>query len=272
MTPADAAAGFALSRAAGWNQREEDWTLLLRENPGRFVAAEAPDGRLVGTAGAAGYGRDLAWVCMVLVDKPAQGQGLGTRLMGAVLERLDAFAVVGLDATPQGRPVYEKLGFVEVGTFLRMGMEVAAGAGVGGPATPLAAGHLDAMLRLDGEVFGADRTAVLRWACAQAPAWCLRDADGISAYSCARRGAHSYHLGPVVAPAAGAGLGLVKSALAGAAGRVIVDANTATGDWVESLRALGFREQRPLFRMYRHHARPPGDPERVFAIFGPEFG
>ena len=82
--------------------------------------------------------------------------------MGAVLERLDDFAVVGLDATPQGRPVYEKLGFVEAGTFLRMGLEVGAAAGVGGRATPLAAGDLDEVLR-------RDRAGLRRRPCGRAP-------------------------------------------------------------------------------------------------------
>jgi hypothetical protein len=36
--------------------------------------------------------------------------------------------------------------------------------------------------------------------------------------------------------------------------------------------ALGFREQRPLVRMYRGGGPVPGQPDRQFALFGPEFG
>lgn len=272
MTIADVAGGFALSRAAGWNQRADDWTLLLSRNPGRFVAAVSPDGRIVGTAGAACYGTALAWVCMVLVDPKSRGHGLGTRLMEAVLARLGDVSAVGLDATPQGRPVYAKLGFAEAGTFLRMGTDGDRRSSAEGPATPLAAGDLDAVLGLDREVFGADRGEVLRWAFAQAPAWCVRDGDRLTAYCFARGGQHSHHVGPVVAASDESARGVLMAALRHAEGRVIVDANAGHADWMAAVGALGFREQRPLIRMYRSGARAPGRPERQFAIFGPEFG
>ena len=38
------------------------------------------------------------------------------------------------------------------------------------------------------------------------------------------------------------------------------------------LGALGFREQRPLTRMYLGETRPPSEPAAEFAVFGPEFG
>jgi GNAT superfamily N-acetyltransferase len=272
MTADDVAGGFALSRAAGWNQRADDWTLLLSRNPGRFVAAVSPDGRIVGTAGAACYGTALAWVCMVLVDPESRGHGLGTRLMEAVLGRLGDVSLVGLDATPQGRPVYAKLGFAEAGTFLRMGTDGDKRGAADGAATPLAAADLEAVLRLDSQVFGADRGEVLRWAFARAPAWCVRDGDRVTGYCFSRRGQHSHHVGPIVASSVEAGRCLLAAALSGVEGRVIVDANAESADWMAVVGALGFQEQRPLIRMYRGGGRAPGRPERQFAIFGPEFG
>ena len=119
--------------------------------------------------------------------------------MEAVLARLGDMALVGLDATPQGRPVYAKLGFAEAGTFLRMGTDGGSREAADGSAAPLGAGDLEAVLRLDREVFGADRGDVLRWALAQAPAWCVRDGDRVTAYCFGRVGQHSRHVGPVVA-------------------------------------------------------------------------
>ena len=271
MTVADVEAGFALSRAAGWNQRRDDWTLLLSRNPGRFVAAVAPDGRVVGTAGAACYETALAWVCMVLVEADSRGRGLGTHLMGAVLERLDDMTLVGLDATPQGRPVYAKLGFAEAGTLQRMGAEERV-SGDDARARRLEAGDLGAVLDLDREVFGADRRDVLRWAFAQAPAWSVHDAGRVVGYCFTRHGQHSRHVGPVVAPDVGVARELVAAAMRGHGGRVIVDASAERSEWAAAVEALGFRPQRPLFRMYRHGGRPPGRPDRQLAIFGPEFG
>ena len=272
MTAEDVAGGFALSRASGWNQRAEDWTLLLASNPGRFVAAVAADGRIVGTAGAACYGRQLAWVCMVLVESDARGQGIGTRLMEEVLARLGDVAVVGLDATPLGRPVYARLGFVEASTYVRMGA-VWSGERGGDAAAARTAGpdDLEAVLALDRDVFGADRGHVLRWASSQVAGRWLGDTRP-SAYCFGRLGEHSRHVGPIVAESAEAGRALLASALSGVTGRVIVDASADVPGWLAALEAMGFQEQRPLYRMYRHDARPPGRPERQLALFGPEFG
>lgn len=271
MTAADVAAGHTLSRAAGWNQRAGDWTLLLESNPGRFVAAEAPDGRIVGTAGAACYGAALAWVCMVLVDAEWRGQGLGTALMERVLDKLGDVAVVGLDATPLGRPVYTKLGFRETGTYVRMGMERPADSAKSVRTRTVAGGDLDAILLLDREVFGADRGPVLRWAATQAAGGRCAGTPP-SAYCFGRLGEHSRHVGPIVADGVDTGRDLLQAALEGVTGRVIVDASADVPGWIPALEAIGFREQRPLYRMYRHGAAPPGRPARQLAIFGPEFG
>jgi GNAT superfamily N-acetyltransferase len=271
MTARDVPGGHALSRASGWNQGAGDWTLLLSSNPGRFVAAVAPDGRLVGTAGAAVYGRDLAWVCMVLVDGATRGQGIGTRLMEEVLGRLADVAVVGLDATPLGRPVYAKLGFAETNTFVRMGTNWAGAGSAAGAARAVAARDLEAILAFDRVVFGADRAHVLRWAASQTGGLWAGDSRP-AGYCFGRLGEHSRHVGPIVASDVETGRALLTAALARVAGRVIVDASADVPGWIPALAAMGFEEQRPLYRMYRHGARPPGDVTRQLAIFGPEFG
>ena len=65
MGPADVDDGLRLCRAAGWNQRAEDWQAMLAH--GSFRVAVRGD-RVVGSAGTLVYGRRLAWVAMVLVD------------------------------------------------------------------------------------------------------------------------------------------------------------------------------------------------------------
>jgi GNAT superfamily N-acetyltransferase len=272
MAPGDIAAGLRLCRAAGWNQREADWQMLLSLGTGRFRVAES-EGRVVGTAGAACYGRDLAWVCMVLVDPEHRGWGTGTRLMEEVLARLDGFGAVGLDATPAGRPVYARLGFVDGAPLARLQVRA-------GTATPpdrarsLRAVDLGPVLTWDREAFGADRSSMLRWALAQAPeyAWIVAERGRVDGYCFGRHGHHSEHIGAVVARSPEIAKALVAAALSGAAGRsVIVDVPTSDAAWVSALGALGFVTQRPFTRMYRG-ARLPGSAREVFAAFGPEFG
>jgi GNAT superfamily N-acetyltransferase len=273
MTPDDVEAGLRLSRAAGWNQTTEDWRFLVRANPGRFVVAER-DSAVVGTGGASGYGKRLAWVCMILVDAAARGQGIGGRIVTAVLERLGDVQAVGLDATPSGKPVYERLGFVAASGLARFGGKVNASSAAGVETRPIAAADLDTILALDPEAFGADRSCALRWAHARSPAlaWCVTQHGAIVGYCFGRDGERATHIGPVVAQDVAGARALIARAAAAAPGEIILDVPTAIPGWTHALAEMGLREQRPFTRMYKAGARRPGYPELVFAAFGPELG
>jgi len=240
-------------------------------------------GAIVGTGGAAVYGDALAWVCMILVDPAHRGRGLGARLTAAVLERLRDARSVGLDATPAGRPVYAGLGFQDRAELRRMFRGPSASAvvadvesGVRGPVRPMEEGHLEAVALLDREVFGADRGPVLRWMRARAPrlAWIVEGDDGgPHGYCFGRPGDHSAQVGPVVAATAEAGRELLHAALPALGGqRVVVDVPAARADWLSFLADVGFREERPLTRMYRGAPPMARRAGLQLAILGPEFG
>ena len=112
MTAADIPLGMHLKDQAGWNQTEADWRRLLALDPEGCFVAEL-DGRAVGTTATTLFG-PVGWISMVLVDASVRRLGIGTRLMAHALAYLDRAGAktVRLDATPLGRPVYEKLGFV----------------------------------------------------------------------------------------------------------------------------------------------------------------
>jgi GNAT superfamily N-acetyltransferase len=274
MTPEDIPDGLRLCRAAGWNQREADWRALLSLNPGGFVAAVS-DGAIVGTGGAVRYGPSLAWVCMILVDPAARGQGIGTRIMEDLLDTLEKVAVVGLDATPRGRPVYLKLGFQDARPLARFEARPSAPPVRPGRIRALTAADLPAVLAWDREAFGADRSALLRWALAEAPeyAWCAAGAGGLAGYAFGRHGHNAEQLGPVVARDVEVARDLAAVGLASSSGRpVFIDAPHDSAGWRSALAALGFVEQRPFTRMYRGGAAEPGRPAELFAVVGPEFG
>jgi GNAT acetyltransferase-like protein/acetyltransferase (GNAT) family protein len=246
------------------------------------VAALVED-RLVGTGGAAGYGRDLAWVCMILVDPAHRGRGIGAALTRAVVERLTAFDCVGLDATPAGRPVYARLGFREHRALRRLFRDARAGdieAILAAEETPrvrpMRDHDLPGVLALDREVFGADRGSLLGWMRARGTnaCWIGRSSAGETpSYCLGRPGDHSFQVGPVVATTVETGLALVRAALAGNAGRrVVIDADDRRSDWIAALREVGFEEERPLVRMYRGSAPIAPRADLQLAILGPEFG
>jgi len=277
MAEADLAEGLRLSRASGWNQTIEDWRLLLSLGPGLFrVGVE--DGRIVASGGAVRYGGDLAWICMILVDPARRGHGIGTRIFDDVLARTEAavrtggLRAVGLDATPDGRGIYVQRGFQDAGGIVRVRAEGAAAHAPAG-VRPLTAEDLEAVLAFDRGVFGADRSAVLRWALTSAPdlAWVGRPASG-AAYCFGRHGEHSDHVGPVVAEDPALARDLVSACLSRPRSRpLIVDARVEAS-WPAVLAGMGFHEQRPFTRMYHGGLRPVARPALEPAVFGPEFG
>jgi GNAT superfamily N-acetyltransferase len=278
MTEVDLEGGLQLSRASGWNQTLDDWRLLLSLGPGLFRVA-VRGSEVVASGGAVRYGEALAWICMILVRPDERGHGLGTRVFDEVLERASALVsagrlrAVGLDATPAGRGLYLKHGFQDGPALVRLRAEAATSA-EHGPASRPAASELDAVLERDWEVFGADRSPVLRALASAAPeltriAW---DGGQLRGYCFGRHGDHADHLGPVVADDEELARELVRSVLAATRRRPLILDARAASDWLAALRELGFREQRPLTRMYLGEARPAARPEHELAILGPEFG
>ncbi len=114
MTTGDLAVVDPLLMAAYGNPKTFEPRLkrLLRIEPeGYLVACE--EGRPVGTGGLTVMGK-VAYVGLVAVDKEHQRKGIASALMRRVLDMAQerGCATVLLDASPEGRPLYEKLGFI----------------------------------------------------------------------------------------------------------------------------------------------------------------
>jgi GNAT superfamily N-acetyltransferase len=271
----DLAGAMRLKELARWNQTESDWRRLIRLEPrGCFCASL--DGRVVGTTTTTTYGNELAWVGMVLVDPEHRRRGVATRLMETALDYLDGrVAAVKLDATTDGRPVYERFGF-RVESLVERWMGTARVFDARGAACetfePSMRGEL---LALDREAFGVDRSklieSLLTDACVAPMA---ATADGrLTGYALARRGSSAAYVGPLVASDAKQAALLLDGLLSQLAGeRIYVDLNTNFGRGAEVLAARGFVKQRDLVRMAYGAQSSAASSESVFAIAGPEVG
>jgi len=176
-----------------------------------------------------------------------------------------------LDATPQGRPVYEKLGFVDEYEIERWRLKRQAAQTKSGVTAP----DLGEVLQLDREVFGADRSALLRALAESTPEFVqvLVGQTGVTGYSFGRRGSHSDDLGPWVANDESGAEQMLDTFLARSARESIVVDCLKSNPWARgALEARGFEFARPLTRMRRGGNIHPGRPEVVCGILGPEFG
>jgi len=273
MTTDDIPAGMRLKDLAGWNQTPADWRCFLDSSPRGCFAAEV-EGKVVGTAATIVYEQRFAWIGMVLVDPEFRGQGIGTCLLGKTIEHLDGLGIrtMKLDATPAGRPIYQKLGFnneYEIERWLLKRSVPQAAPVV--KFQPIS----DRVLQLDREIFGADRGPLLRSLAAENPDFALvTERNGeIAGYTFGRRGTLADHLGPWMARDEVTAAALLDEFLRRSTREtVFVDALKDRAFLPEMLLARSFKVSRPLTRMVRGPNTFPGRPDLLCAILGPEFG
>lgn len=277
MTPDDISPGMRLKETAGWNQTQEDWERFLQASPeGCFVAEQ--DGRVAGTVTTIVYENRFAWIGMVLVDTQFRGKGIGTALLLEAIDYLDAIKIpcVKLDATPQGKPIYARLGFcveyeIERHSLTRELNAKASLAPVGDNIE-----NIEPILEMDREVFGADRSALLRSISASAPELVITNravGSGLEGFALGRKGSRADQLGPWVASGVPAAREVLEAFLLHSRRNVVFvdvmkDNPRARGLVAEK----GFQFSRSLTRMYRGENAHPGRPDLLCAILGPEFG
>jgi GNAT superfamily N-acetyltransferase len=273
MKPYDIAAGLSLSRAAGWNQLSRDWEIFLHLGPNDCRVATIKD-KVIGTVTTIRYQNFFSWIGMVLVDPDCQRQGIGMQLLKEALEVLRNEETIKLDATPAGREVYLKLNFVDEYHLTRMNRIVAPEKLKVSKAQPLHKSDLSELIEFDREIFGADRQALLKWMLEGAPqyAFIVKEKKEIQGYCLGRLGYNFTQIGPVIAKNSGIAKDLVSAALNNCNGPVVLDVLHFDQEWTGWIVSIGFKEQRPLIRMYRGSNRFHGKPEKQFAILGPELG
>ena len=272
MTAEDISQAMQLKDAAGWNQTTTDWARFLSASPeGCFVAEYRGD--VIGTSATIVYGGRFAWIGMVIVDKQYRGQGIGTYLLERAISFLDSQRVptMKIDATPQGKPLYGKFGFISEYEIERWMLNRTAkeNALKNGPTS------IEDVLLIDREVFGADRSGLLRSLAQEAPHLTLVDhQEGkITGYSFGRLGSRADHMGPWVAHNEDAAERLLNSFLLRSSRELIFVDCLRLNPWaVPLVKARGFELSRHLTRMFRGTNRYAGQIRLLCASLGPEFG
>ena len=268
----------ALVREARWNQLAADWRVFFEF--GRLYVAETDEGHIVATTATLPYGGRFAWISMVLVTGDYRRRGLATKLMQWAMRDLAAGDLVPvLDATPDGRAVYRRLGFEDSWGFQRLRRERrGAGATLAPPAgvtvRPLAQADWPALCAYDAAAFGADRGAVLaglRGRLAAADLVATRG-DSTAGFLLGRDGGLAAHIGPLIADDEAIARALVARALDAMEGPLFIDLADSKAELRSFLDAHGFAAVRPFTRMLCGASTRFDDAARTFAVVGPEFG
>ncbi|MFF8191459.1 GNAT family N-acetyltransferase [Streptomyces bobili] len=202
LTHRDLIACADLSEDRGWPREEHKWGLLL--TAGKGYGIDDPDGGLVSACVVTEYGPHdrpaLGAIGMVLVAGRHARQGVGRRLMRHIISVMGTTPLT-LHATPNGRPLYEELGFKTTGRAeMLVGRFMPGGPGPRVPTRAATAEDLTMILRLDEEAFGTDRTPVI----ARLPAFAdqvrvAEDSGRIIGYAAAWPNMDTHVVGPLIA-------------------------------------------------------------------------
>jgi len=267
--------GLSLCRSAGWNQVARDWELFLALNKNGCRVCIDQESRITGTVTTLNYGDRFGWIGMLLVERSQQRKGIGQQLLKVAFEILRSLQTTKLDATPAGRNVYLKFGFVDEYPLTRLHAKVPLNTEwPPSTARPINADDMPRVTMLDEMVFGATRTLILEWMLAGAAdlAFLVEENNELQGYCFGRRGFNFTHIGPVIARDAQAAENLMRAVLGNCKGEsVILDVLHHTPAWQSWLSQAGFAVQRSFTRMYRGTNAWPGVPEQQFATLGPEF-
>lgn len=252
---------LALAQDREWLPEEHKWRLLF--DVGTVYGLRDEAGDLVGTAILTRYGAGLAAISVVLVAARYGGRGLGRQLMQhALAEAGDA--TVFLNATEYGRPLYEKLGFVSVGTTYTHVGRFGPSAGPAG-SRPAAPGDRPEILKLDAEVNGADRSHLVERLPGFAEHLRVVERGGVvTGYAGAWRNIDNVVIGPVMAETINDAKTLIADLAATISGPMRLDLDDRHPQLREWATQHAVPERNSTAVMV-HGARPlPGDRGRWF--------
>lgn len=267
LSAGDIPAAFQLSADAGWNQTAEDWQRLIDLSPEGCLAIDV-GGELAATATLVCYGRKLGWIGMVLTKRQHRGRGLARHLLTEALDLADRMriATVKLDATQDGKPIYEKFGFRPehaVERWSRPGSSktstLASNALGKAPLT-------EECRNADCLAFGADRKQLLENLAHENTLMAIG-----TSYLLARPGRQSAYLGPCVSNSPKTARALIERALLRSASNWAWDLFPDNTSAVKIARELGFTPSRHLLRMGRGQDLCTKN-EHIYAIAGFELG
>ncbi|MGW3014608.1 GNAT family N-acetyltransferase [Streptomyces longwoodensis] len=202
LTHRDLIACADLSEDRGWPREEHKWGLLLTAGQGYGI--DDPAGGLMAACAVTRYGPqerpELGAIGMMLVAERHARRGLGRHLLRHVVSALGPTPLT-LHATPLGRPLYEELGFKTTGRAeMVSGRFLPGGPAPTVPTRAATAGDLPAIIRLDLDVFGTDRTHMITRLPAFADRLRVAVEDGrIIGYAAAWPNMDTHVIGPLIA-------------------------------------------------------------------------
>ena len=194
-----------LSTSVGWDYDAAELNTLL--TVGCMFGHKTSAGDLVSSAAIVPYAPTFAFLGMVIVHPEYRRRGLGEAVTAAARDAMPAGSCVALVATPDGRGLYENMGFevvTKVHKYVRSRIEAGSKADLRAHSAvalqAMRSEDLPRIAELDALAFGVDRQAFLRQRWQQsATSWIVTDDANVMGYALGIKGPVNWILGPLVA-------------------------------------------------------------------------
>lgn len=235
---------ISFSQSVGWDyDRDEIRTVM---SSGKILGHQNELGQIVSSGAIIPYDTHLASIGMIIVNQQYRGQSLGKEITQACIERVPEKVSIMLIATPEGKPLYEKMGFKEVGyvhkfisnNYVPSNNSLSEGLKI----EVFAVGDFDKVVELDKNAFGDSRRKFLVNRINQSrQSLVLRDVNGrILGYGLSILGSDNLILGPIVAPNFNTAAYLINQLALNHRGKLRIDTPISNKMFMNFLRASGF--------------------------------
>jgi GNAT superfamily N-acetyltransferase len=164
-TTDDLPAIVGLREAVDW--AGHDWAVraVIGQPDAAFILAEDATGQVAAMGSGIAYPPSLGFIGNMVVAERHRRRGLGSAILDAVVDRLTSLGChrFELNATDEGRPLYERHGFVSRGESTAAGISRRAigRLGPGRPVRPLRPEEVDRVVAYDRPRFGGDRSRMV---------------------------------------------------------------------------------------------------------------
>jgi len=172
MLLADIPFAIRLTGREGWGIPRRDFIRILKlDKHGSFVAVEGR--RRVGLTTTMRYGRTIAWIGNVVVEREYRGRRIGQRLVEHAVSYLSRCRVrhIALYSFKENLQFYRDLGFVYGARFARLRREPKPGTTGLTVEAPFNSPTMSSILEMDRKAFGADRRALITILMREGSAW-----------------------------------------------------------------------------------------------------
>jgi predicted GNAT family N-acyltransferase len=267
---------LALSQSVKWDYDEHDFDTIIKS--GRVFGHRTNEGRIVSCSAIIPYDNKLATIGMVIVNKEFRGQGLGKEITMKCIEAVSKDTSIMLIATEEGKPLYEKLGFVTVDYIHKYLCKSYTSTK---PITNSAVvieeyqpRNFNEVVKIDEEAYGGKRSLFLRNRIHQSNQ-CLVVKDPsaiIIGYGLSISGSKNLILGPIVAPDKTVGAVLLDKLASGQPRILRIDVPSGNEAFRGFLENSGFKKVNKAPIMLLHSDTMPARNHTLFGIAAQIFG